>query len=177
MKFCKDCKFYSNDDNLCHSPKNEYVNMVNGEKVHLTIYTQRHDLQHEPQCDKEGKWFEPRAVDPGEGWRLLNNEEKSHLQKGDEVLLGNTWLNYEPHINGLLPLSTFRRRIEPQIEKCPEGHEATCNQVCNGFFVACNNPRFGMSWTTTIYDTRQEAIAAWNAVMRAYHAAQALKSP
>lgn len=169
MKNCQECKQVA--PGACLSPKvRAFIKEATGlDKPEVGIYLARFEI-----C--KGEWFEPRAVDPGEGFRLLSADEISigRVCDGDGwySLVDRQWYPFSCSVGNNFDHAVghlIRRRIEPQIEKCPEGHEATCNQVCNGFFVACNNPRFGMSWTTTICDTRQEAIVAWNEVMAAYH--------
>lgn len=58
----------------------------------------------------------------------------------------------------------------PPLERCPEGHEAeyVC-EIAGQFYVKCSGKE---TWMGGTCHTKDEAIAAWNAVMRAYREAR-----
>lgn len=166
-KFCRDCKSYNDvypED--CRSPHRPAKDFVSGKEAPLLpAFTARmnHDL-----CGLEAKWFEAKALDPGEGWSLKTGEI---IQPGDECWCpdSQTWNSEVSVGRKMYPGLIYRRRIEPELERCPEGHEVVVNEHCTVppvWRVVCRDNTCW--WRGTHKLTKEEATSSWNSVMRAY---------
>lgn len=167
-KFCKDCRYSGSWH--CDNPKLlETPNVVSG-KPHDTLPMIA--CRNAPWlCGPEGKWFEPKAPDPGEGWRMLNAGELK--EQGDEIYHGQgLWVPItSEHFGWPVSDEIVRRRITPELERCPEGHEAILSWWYGGFRVHCDLGE-SYQWITPQYKTKDEAVSAWNSVMRSYREAR-----
>lgn len=169
MKFCINCKHY-NSDQFCDTSKGQMNNVLG---VSYTMMLGAGACRmNETLCGDGGKWFEPKTVDPGEGWRLLCNEI---VRGGDEVFMGGKWVKTmasgsktsDPECADYL----YRRRVEPAIDRCPEGHQTILeHSVCGFYYVQCNNPN--CAWRGNRSENQAGAAEKWNAVMRAFQEAK-----
>lgn len=125
----------------------------------------------------------PKAPDPGEGWRLIVNDNPNETTKdGDQVWTDACgWVNENEKCIGQRmqqrPYKYYRRRIEPEIERCPDGHEAMV--VGNdeiGFTIRCKDAFTPVRkmWISPTYKKESEVRSAWNSVMRAYRKSKEL---
>ena len=157
LKFCKDCKH--RDKINCTHPERPTSYLVTGDiKIVATCHEVRYNSSY---CGPEGKWFEARDVDPGEGWRLLV-PDKDTIQSEDEFTpdSGKQWI-VSPSTIGQpykLGLNPGRRRVQPEITKC------VCwrTPMIVGSFVRCPEV---MCWSGPACNTSAETIEAWNKVM------------
>lgn len=169
MKLCKDCKHIHGS--MCGYPnKPPYpTDGSTNPNDQMLCFTMRTAMGY---CGPEAKWFEPKAPDPGEGWRLMKPHSEI-VQANDQCSMdcGKTWIaaplescgfEFSP-ANGLF----FRRRIQPELERCPEGHEAELqadrlDKWTEGRVVCVEH----CGWSGKRCTTKEEAIAVWNKTMR-----------
>jgi hypothetical protein len=113
-----------------------------------------HQLKHLPDCTG-WDWQPPKPIEPGEGWRLINNE-KDEPQEGDEYwsMHNGRWAD-RPYDLRFSKEHTYRRKLPPKYRPFADAREFAGHRhrwitrlLCNG------QPATDGAWRVLGYDDR-----------------------